>query len=99
MHSARKLGFCSRPSGEGPIFVWDFQFGPRLPQPKVADAKRVTLRMRDERVLVRFVQRLADGLFVGEVYGFAQTKNLEFESIRFEDRILFNEEHVFGASN
>jgi len=99
MHNASKLGFSSRQPGDGPIFVMNVPLGERLPEPELPHAKSVTLRKGDERVLVRALQHQPGGSFIGEIYGFEPSVDIQFEGLRVGDQIAFDEAHIFGADD
>lgn len=98
MHNATHLGFETRRPGDGPMFVWNVPLGERLTERNLADAKTVTLRKEKELVLAHSVQRQPDGSFIGEIYGFEPSVDIQFEGMRIGDSIAFEEAHVFGAN-
>lgn len=95
-HSAKDLGFKRRDGGRPVYAVSGYKPGQLLPDLKVEDAKTVTLKKGDESVLVQSCQAQADGSYVGEIYGFAPSVGVEYESMKIGDSIEFEESHAIG---
>ena len=96
MLSATEINFSTRQRGDLPAWVSNPAPRQSLRIWALADAKRVTLRLGSESVQVLVRER--SSLFVGEISGFEPSAGVEFRGMRVGDRIVFKEEHIFGAS-
>jgi hypothetical protein len=63
----------------------------------ITEGDRVTLRSGDQSVLVRDVSIVAPGEFSGVIYGFEPSHATEVNGLQLEQRVAFNESHVFGC--
>lgn len=92
MLSASELKFATRQKGELPPWLRP-QKGIRIWP--LAQAKTVTLRLADHNVLVKLRERST--ILLGEVTAFAPAAK-DLPGVHLGDLIVFNEAHVFAAS-
>jgi hypothetical protein len=97
MHSASSRGFSKRRPGDSPVSVHNVPLGAPLPLGGVAQARTAVLKKGEERVLVRNIKSQPDGSFVGQIYGFEPSFALDFEGMKVNDQIAFDDAHVFSC--
>ena len=90
MLSAAELNFATREAGELPAWLKEtaFRIWPW------AEAKTVTLRLREHNVLVKLRER--SGVLVGEISGF-EPNTAAPGGLHIGDLIVFKPAHVFGV--
>jgi len=71
--------------------------GPKIKR-SVSDGDAVTLRLDDQRVLVRDVTQLSPGLFTGTIYGFEPSMTTERKGLKLGQKLEFSECHIFGCT-
>ncbi|MBB6243684.1 hypothetical protein [Rhodanobacter sp. MP1X3] len=89
--------FTERPQDQGIIFVGHHVPGKAIKQ-SISAGDSVTLRIGEERVLVRNVAPTGRDRFKGTIYGFEPSVSLEHGSLKLEQEVQFQEQHVFGCS-
>ena len=99
MIKAKAKGFTVRPAGEGIFFVRNSYKGLSVNNKTLMDCSNISLKFKEQTVLVEGVST-DDGLhFVGQVRGFEPAVIEKFDSMSIGDHIEFDEAHVFGASD
>ena len=94
MLSASELNFATREGADLPAWLSDLRDGKSLRIWRLADAKTVTLRLRNHNVYVRV--RELSSVFVGEISGF-EPSVAQFAGMRAGDLIVFRQAHIFAA--
>lgn len=90
--------FTNRPPDQGIIFVENIEQGAQF-KSSILDGDSVTLRIGDERVLVRNINRHGSGRYKGTIYGFEPSCGLEYDGLKLGEEVEFDESHVFGCSS
>lgn len=89
--------FTKRANGRGITFVGGHTLG-RDFKNTIEDGDSVVLHIGKESVLVNNISLLPNNI-TGKVYGFEPSFSLEFNGIKIDDEINFNEEHVISCSS
>ena len=90
--------FTKRAKGRGITFVGGKTPGSDFKN-TIEDGDSVVLHIEDESVLVNNISLLPNNNFTGKVYGFEPSFSLEFNGIKIDDVINFNEEHIISCSS
>lgn len=89
--------FTKRKEGSGIIFSGNHTPGQILKN-NVENGDSVVLRIGDESVLVKDVKHQSGQVFRGVVYGFEPSYAVEFQGLKIDDSVEFDEEHIVSCS-
>ena len=90
--------FTQRKENVRIIFVGHHVPGQLIKQ-TVEDGDSVVLRIGNESVLVKDVQALGKSRFKGKVYGFEPSFALEYQGLKVDDEVEFEEKHIISCSS
>lgn len=82
----------SRPDGRGIIFVGTYRSSP------IEAGDNVTLKSSGITILCEVQAVISNGEITGKITGFEQVADVTFKGMTVDDKISFNEQHVFGCS-
>lgn len=92
--------FDKRAKGIGIIFVNDSIPGQHTKTVTVVkDGDSVVLHKNGENVLVRSVQSLGRSRFKGTIYGFEPSHTLEYQGLRLDEEVEFEEQNIISGSD
>jgi hypothetical protein len=63
----------------------------------IAEGDRVVLHLGDEQVLVSGVRSIGPNRYRGTIYGFEPSVALEFQGLKLDQEIEFDEDQVHGC--
>ena len=92
-----KIELTKRPYGFGIFRVSDYIPGKLLIDFPIEDSRSVTLKYKDKYIIVENIKKNDDGTFNGFIVGFEPGYFEEFEGLKVNDSMMFNEEEVFTA--
>lgn len=90
--------FQKRRDGVGIIFIGYHSQGQPL-RSSIEMARTVTLRLADETVIIRDVVRTDSGQYRGVICGFEPSCALEYEGLKLEQQVTFDEENIFSCTD
>lgn len=90
--------FDKRDQGIGIIFVGNVVPGERI-RDTVRNRDSIVLHKNGENVLIRSVQSLGDLKFKGVIYGFEPSHELEYQGLRVDDEVEFEEQQIISCSD
>ena len=89
--------FTERPKDQGIFFVWRHGLNTSS-RTSISASSTVTLRIGDERILVRDIASISLNLYKGVVFGFEPSFGVEYKELKLGQLVQFNESNIFGCN-
>jgi hypothetical protein len=89
--------FEVRPSDVGPLVVQNFTPGQGF-DAHVREGDSAELRIVQQRVLIRAIERAGALSFRGEIFGFEPSFETEYSGLQIGQIVEFEERHIFSVS-
>lgn len=89
--------FDKRNKGISTIFVGNYVSGQPM-RDAVSNGDDVVLHMEGESILVKNVKALGASRFKGTIYGFEPSHVIEYQGMKLDDEVEFEEQHIISCS-